>query len=212
MASHDLKEPLRTITSFTDLLKAQYHEELDAKANKFLNFIGQSTKRMSGLITGLLDYSRIGKSNEQELINCNILLTEVVTDMTGSIIKYDAQINVNPLPEVKGYKTELRLLFQNLISNSIKFRKPLVAPNVIVSGSIVDGNYRFEIKDNGIGIPEKNQSAVFAIFQRLHGKDKFEGSGIGLAHCKKIVDLHNGNIWLESEENVGTTFIFTIPI
>tara|TARA_R110001592_G_scaffold237306_6_gene496217 strand:+ start:26252 stop:27751 length:1500 start_codon:yes stop_codon:yes gene_type:complete len=211
IASHDLQEPLRTISSFTDLLRDQYHHELDVKAIKYLNFMTQSSKRMSSLISGLLDYSRIGKSAEIETVNCNDLLAEVVSDMTASIIKYDAEVEILKLPSIRGYKTEIRLLFQNLISNAIKFRKQHVAPNVVVSGREDGDNYRFEIKDNGIGIPKKNLESVFAIFQRLHGKTKFEGTGIGLAHCKKIIELHGGEIWVESTEDVGTTFIFTLP-
>jgi signal transduction histidine kinase len=211
IASHDLQEPLRTISSFTELLKVQYQNELDAEANKFLNFMSQSTGRMSDLISGLLDYSRIGKSPEIELVNCNELLAEVISDMTASIIKYDAHVEVEDLPMINGYKTELRLLFQNLISNGVKFRKPKVAPNVSISASKVDSYYQFIVKDNGIGIPKQSREAVFAIFQRLHGKDKFEGTGIGLAHCKKIIDLHGGNIWLESKQDIGTSFMFTLP-
>jgi signal transduction histidine kinase len=211
IASHDLQEPLRTISSFTDLLRVQYHDELDVKAIKYLDFMTQSSKRMSSLISGLLDYSRIGKSAEIESINCNDLLAEVVSDMTASIIKYDAEVEVQKLPNIEGYKTEIRLLFQNLISNAIKFRKQHVAPNVIISGKEDVDNFRFEVKDNGIGIPKKNLISVFAIFQRLHGKTKFEGTGIGLAHCKKIIELHGGEIWVESREDVGTSFIFTLP-
>lgn len=211
IASHDLQEPLRTISSFTDLLKIQYQHELDAKANKFLSFMTQSTKRMSDLISGLLDYSRIGKTKEKESVNCQDLVSEVLGDMTASLIKYDAQVDYKDLPTVVGYKTDLRLLFQNIISNAIKFRKPKVAPNVTISGRLVGDAYEFEIKDNGIGIPKSHQEKVFAIFQRLHAKDKFEGTGIGLAHCKKIIDFHDGKIWVKSILDVGTSFYFTLP-
>jgi light-regulated signal transduction histidine kinase (bacteriophytochrome) len=211
IASHDLQEPLRTTTSFVDLLQHQYKGQLDAKADKYLSFIVQSSDRMKVLINDLLDYSRIGNKKELELIDCNILVEEVLHDLSKTISDANARVSVQSLPVVNGYRTELHQLILNLTVNAIKFRKPDVTPEIRVSATRGDGEIIFSFSDNGIGIPEEHKDRIFVIFQRLHTRSEYEGSGIGLAHCKKIVDLHGGRIWVESIYGEGATFYFTLP-
>lgn len=212
IASHDLQEPLRTATSFVKLLQQQYHGVLDEKADKYLNFITDASARMRTLIKDLLDYSKIGNSKSFVLVDCNTVLQEVLADLGSAIFEANAMITVEKLPIVTGYPTEVKQLFQNLIINAIKFRKKDVAPQIHVSVISAVDYWQFSVKDNGIGIEEEHQEKVFIIFQRLHSKSDYEGSGIGLAHVKKIVNIHNGDIWIESEPGKGTTFHFTIPI
>ncbi|HVK48007.1 MAG TPA: ATP-binding protein [Pseudobacter sp.] len=210
VASHDLQEPLRTTTSFVDLLRKRYHGQLDKNADQYLDFITQSSDRMKVLIHNLLDYSRLGKEKELVQIDCNELLQDVLHDLDRSIRENDASVVSGKLPEVTGYKTELKQLFQNLVSNSMKFRKKDVAPEVIVQAVRENGHWVFSFKDNGIGINPVYSEKVFVLFKRLHKREDYEGTGIGLAYCKKIVELHGGKIWVESRPGEGCTFFFTI--
>ncbi len=211
VASHDLQEPLRTIKSFTQLLDQQYRGQLDEKADKYLFFISQAATRMSDLVKGLLDYGQIQRDAEKTAVDCNSILNAVIEDLAITIAETKTRIKVGKLPTVKGYETELRLLFQNLISNAIKFNKPGAIPEIAISAKQEDGYWKFACKDNGIGIASEHMNKIFLIFQRLHNKKDYEGSGIGLAHCQKIVSLHNGNIWVESQLDEGSTFFVTIP-
>jgi PAS domain S-box-containing protein len=210
IASHDLQEPLRTTSGFVSLLKEEYMGKLDATADEYLGFISQSSERMKRLIKDLLDYSRIGRKKELQEVNCNELLQEVTEDLHSMIKETGAVIQAEELPVLNGYRTELKLLFQNFISNSIKFRKKDLPPEIKITAHLHNDNWEFSIHDNGIGILEEHKDRVFVIFQRLHNRDEYEGSGIGLAHCKKIVELHGGRVWLTSRENEGTTFYWTI--
>lgn len=211
IASHDLQEPLRTVASFAGLLSKQYSGKiLDENADKYLQYMMQSAGRMKELITGLLYYSRIGKERVLETTDCNVLINEVLHDLTVAIQESGAKISVSPLPTLPVYATELKQLFQNVISNAIKFRKPNTQPEISISAHKVNNVWQFAFKDNGIGIDPVNFKKIFIIFQRLHDKTEYEGTGIGLAHCKKIVELHNGKIWVQSELNSGSTFFFTI--
>jgi PAS domain S-box-containing protein len=211
IASHDLQEPLRTISNFAGLLSKQYAGKvLDENADKYLHYMIQSASRMKDLITGLLYYSRIGKERVLEIADCNLLINEVLADLTIAINESGAQITVNKLPQLHIYASELKQLFQNLISNAIKFNKPGNIPQISISAQKVNGIWQFAFKDNGIGIEPVNFEKIFIIFQRLHNKSEYEGTGIGLAHCKKIVELHNGKIWINSAINTGSTFFFTI--
>jgi PAS domain S-box-containing protein len=211
IASHDLQEPLRTTSGFVGLLKDEYAGKLDETADEYLGFILQSTERMKRLIKDLLDYSRIGRKNELQPVNCNELLREVTEDMGMTMKETGTIIQGGDLPVLTGYRTELKLLFQNLVSNAIKFRKKDVQPLIQVTAWPIDNNgWQFAMHDNGIGIREEHKERVFVIFQRLHNRDDYDGSGIGLAHCKKIVELHGGKIWLTSKETEGTTFYWTI--
>lgn len=212
IASHDLQEPLRTVMNFVELLNVEYKDQLDDNGQIYLNFISQATGRMSSLIKGLLDYSRIGMTKELTLIDCNLLVKNILNDLKYSIEDSGAQIHIDHLPEIKGYETELRSLFQNLISNGIKFRKKSETPKIAISAQLKKDYWEFSVSDNGIGIDDKYLNKIFIIFQRLHSRADYDGTGIGLAHCKKIVELHKGKIWVSSKPDVGSTFYFTISI
>jgi PAS domain S-box-containing protein len=212
VASHDLQEPLRTTSSFAELLQQQYQGRLDERADKYLTFINQSSERMKVLIKDLLDYSRIGRKKEKEYVDCNLILQEVLDDLNAAIKETQAEINVAALPVFHGYPTEIKQLFQNLIINAIKFRKKNTPPQIKISAIKINGQWEFACNDNGIGIEEEHRERIFIIFQRLHTRNDYEGSGIGLAHCKKIVELHGGKIWIESMPGEGSTFNFTIPV
>lgn len=212
VASHDLQEPLRTVTSFVELLNIDYKDKLEENGEKYLRFISQASTRMSALIKSLLDYSRIGKYRQRSSVDCNIILKEVCDDLGASIKEMKASIHIDEMPVLKGFETELRMLFQNMITNAIKFRKKETSPSIRISAKKETGWWIFSIQDNGIGIEEAHKEKIFVIFQRLHARDEYEGTGIGLAHCRKIVELHGGKIWVTSKLNEGSTFYFTIPI
>lgn len=210
VASHDLQEPLRTISGFADLLKKEYSDRLDGNGHLYLNYLSQAADRMKILIKDLLDYSRIGRQKEAMPVDCNQLLDEVLADLGKSIRESGAKITSGRLPVLRAYPTELKLLFQNLIANSIKFRHPERIPEISVSATQSNGKWQFAVSDNGIGIEKQFLERIFIIFQRLHNRTQYEGSGIGLAHCKKIVEFHEGNIWAEAEPGNGSRFFFTI--
>ncbi|MFT6210334.1 MAG: PAS domain S-box-containing protein, partial [Bacteroidia bacterium] len=212
VASHDLQEPVRTISSFVNLFRENYADKLDDEAKQYLDFMDGASQRSQQLIVDLLDYSKLDENRETEQVNLNQVLESVLVDLTGRIKESGALVTVDKLPTIEGQMTNLRLLFQNLISNAIKFHKKDILPKVYISFTTVDNEYVFSISDNGIGIEEKYMDRIFVIFKRLHGKSDYEGTGIGLAHCKKIVELHNGRISVESELEKGSTFLIAIPI
>jgi len=210
VASHDLQEPLRTISSFVELLKQQYESKIDEHADKYITFIVQASDRMKILINDLLDYSRIGREKVLILVDSNIILEQVLADLDKSIKEVNASIESEKLPMIECYPTELKLLFQNLISNAIKFRRKDIFLVIKISAQKEAKSWRFAVRDNGIGIENEFNERIFTIFQRLHTRTEYEGSGIGLAHCKKIAELHGGKIWVESIPEVGSDFYFTI--
>jgi PAS domain S-box-containing protein len=210
VASHDLQEPLRTVSGFVELLKRHYKDAADESVNKYINYITDASDRMRRLVQDLLDYSRLGKLRILEQIDCNLVVQNVLSDLTMAIQESHAVVEVDPLPVIEGYLTEIKQLFQNLLSNSLKFRKPGEPPVIKVSVTAHEDHWLFSVTDNGIGIDEKYWTRIFIIFQRLHTKTEYEGTGIGLAHCKKIAELHNGKIWLDSTPGKGSTFYFTI--
>ena len=210
IASHDLQEPLRTTTSFINLLQRQYEGKFDEKADKYFNFITDASVRMKTLIKDLLEYSRIGAKKEFVTVDCNTVVREVLADLGNAINQANAHITAEQLPVITGYPTEMKQLFQNLVINAIKFRKKEVAPRIEITVQNTRDHWQFAVKDNGIGIEEQYKEKIFLIFQRLHTKTQYEGSGIGLAHTKKIVEIHGGKIWIESKLEEGTTFYFTI--
>lgn len=212
VASHDLQEPLRTTLGFVGLLEEGYKEHLDDKARSYLEYISGSAERMSSLVKGLLDYSRIGRNQTITTINTQDLVCQVLDDLTAQINESKAKITVSKLPEVQGSRTELYMLFQNLISNAIKFSRKDQIPEVTISARKSRGFWHYSIKDNGIGIAEEHIDKIFLIFQRLNSRSEYEGSGIGLAHCRKIADYHGGTLTVKSELNKGSNFIFTIPM
>ncbi|MCI2227631.1 ATP-binding protein [Polaribacter sp. MSW13] len=210
IASHDLQEPLRTVTSFSDILSTEYQDKLDEQAKISFKFIKQATSRMSSLIKALLDYSRLGYEQKLTTINCNTLIDNITKDLNTTISQTNTKIEAKKLPELKGYETAIRLLFQNLITNAIKFRQKDRSPIIKISAKQKGNIWEFCVEDNGIGIAKEFQKKIFAIFQRLHLKDEYEGTGIGLAHCQKIANLHGGEIWVESSPMKGSKFYFTI--
>jgi light-regulated signal transduction histidine kinase (bacteriophytochrome) len=210
VASHDLQEPLRTISGFVDLLQKDYRGKLSGNGDIYLNYLSQASDRMKTLIKDLLDYSRIGREKAAMPVDCDELLEEVLADLGKSIRESEARIGFSGLPVLYAYPTELKLLFQNLIANAIKFRHPDRPPEITVSAGQEGQAWKFVVADNGIGIEKQNLDRIFIIFQRLHNRTQYEGSGIGLAHCKKIVELHGGTIRAESEPGKGSRFIFTI--
>ncbi|MEP7106855.1 MAG: two-component regulator propeller domain-containing protein [Ferruginibacter sp.] len=211
VASHDLQEPLRTTSGFVALIQQQYHGKLDKKADKYLDFISEASGRMKELITGLLDFSRIGKKVELIRVDCNTILKNVLADILVAIEEAKAEIQYAELPVIDGYPAEIKMLFQNLVINAIKFRRKDTDPQIKISAQKIDGYWKFSISDNGIGIEKQYCERIFEIFQRLHTRTEFEGSGIGLSHCKKIVELHRGKIWVTSVPGEGSVFYFTIP-
>lgn len=212
MASHDLQEPLRTLTNFSRILKEEYADKLGEDGKKYIEFIFNSAIRMKDLVKGLLDYSLLEKSNLLVKVDCNKVVNEVLSDLNVAINGNNATVTVHELPQILAYATELRLLFQNLINNAIKFRKKDVSPEIIISAARIDKDWQFSIRDNGIGIKEQDKVKIFILFTRIHDQDEYEGTGIGLAHCKKIIDMHKGRIWVESNKESGSTFLFTLPV
>lgn len=210
LASHDLKSPLLTISSYSSLLLDKHQNMLDAKANTFLVIINKAAERMQTQIKDLLDYSLIGQNKKDVSINCIQLMKEVRDNLSYSIKESNCTFDIAALPIIQGYKTELSLLFQNIISNAIKYGSESIAPHIIIRCQKENKFWKFEIQDNGIGIEEQYLSRIFLLFERLHFQDEYEGTGIGLAHCKKIVELHGGEIWATSKPLKGTSFHFTL--
>jgi PAS domain S-box-containing protein len=211
VASHDLQEPLRTVISFVELLQKEHSGRFTEKEMQYMNYIIESAHRMKWLIKDLLEYSRIGRNKELEQVDCNVIVCEVIADLDAAIKASNATINAGKLPVLTDYETDVKLLFQNLVNNAVKFRKPGTKPVVDINAEQLNGVWKFSVKDNGIGISPKYYDRIFIIFQRLHNRKEYEGTGIGLAHCKKIVEMRGGAIWVESEEGKGSTFFFTYP-
>lgn len=210
IASHDLQEPLNTITDYVRLFAEEYHDKIDEDANQYIEFIIQASTRMGNLVREVLGYSRIGRNLEMERIDCNDIIEEVEKDLRKRVNDTQAEIAKPKLPMVYGYRIELHSLFLNILSNAIKFRKEDTIPKIELKVTEQEGYWAFSVSDNGIGIAQKNQTKVFKIFQRLNNFDSYEGTGIGLAKCKKIVELHGGTIGVTSELGEGSTFHFTL--
>ncbi|MEQ8581608.1 ATP-binding protein [Marinoscillum sp.] len=210
IVSHDLKVPVRTISNYISIIKEDHGSELNGALLRYINSIEKASVRMEALIYGLLDYSLLGKSPTLEPTNLNQTLIEVQEDLNSLIQSHNAKISVDELPNLHIYPLEMRQLFQNLITNAIKFRKDDIAPVISVKAQLKEGFWQFLVKDNGIGIEEKQFENIFRIFQRGTSDSKFEGQGIGLANCKKIAEMHGGKLWVESESGIGSTFYFTI--
>jgi len=211
IASHELKEPLRTIENFIQIINEDSLEKLDEKTVKYLRTIDNSTKRMTIIINSLLHFSRLGINKKLSNVDCKEIIDSVVSDLAAIIKSSNATIEVSEMPKLNVYEIEFRQIFQNLISNAIKFHKKGSPPKIQIRSEKINENYRFSVSDNGIGIDPTHFDRVFDIFQRLHNTEEvFEGKGIGLAYCKKIVQMHEGEIWVESELGKGSTFYFTI--
>jgi len=211
VASHDLQEPLRMVTSFLQLLKRRYESQLDDDADEFINFAVDGAIRMQRLITDMLAYSRVtSKAQPLVPIHSEQALGEALENLQFSIEESGAAISHGALPQILGDASQISQLFQNLVSNAIKFRSDR-PPSIEIAAEQSGDYWKFRVEDNGIGINKKYMERIFVIFQRLHTADEYTGTGIGLALCKKIVERHGGRIWLESAENEGSTFFFTLP-
>nr|AWJ66301.1 diguanylate cyclase/phosphodiesterase with PAS/PAC sensors [uncultured bacterium] len=215
VASHDLQEPLRMVSSFVQLLEKRYGQQLDETANSYINFAVDGAKRMQTLINNLLEYSRVdSKGNDLILVSSHEALEKALVNLALRIKESKAEISFEQLPQVRGDIVQLSQVFQNLITNAIKFHHnetPQVHIGVRRGSGVEKGYWRFSVKDNGIGMPEENLERIFTIFQRLHTRDKYEGTGIGLTICRRIIERHQGKIWAESRLGHGTTFHFTLP-
>jgi PAS domain S-box-containing protein len=212
VASHDLQEPIRVVSSYVQLLDRKYHGKLDEKADSYIHYAVEGAERMHNLIVGLLEYSRISRQGDEfRPVDLNSVFSAAVSNLSASIRENNASITKDDLPAVSGDKAQLERLFQNLIGNSVKFRRKDVPPVVHVSAKREDADWVFSVRDNGIGIEPQYFDRVFQIFQRLHSRGEYPGTGIGLSICKQIVDRHHGRIWIESTPGQGSTFLFTIP-
>ncbi len=211
--SHDLREPVRTINSFSQLLQQKYREKLDEDARAYLHFIASSAANMNTLIEDLLEYSRFNtNAQELQLIDLNHLLSAVTTSLSGLIAEKKAEIEAeHRLPIIRANWTKASQLFQNLLSNAIKFSKEGEPPSVKIGAEDKEHFWQFYIRDEGIGIKEEYHSQIFLLFRRLHSKKYYAGSGIGLSLCKRVVEQHGGKIWVESRPGEGATFYFTLP-
>jgi PAS domain S-box-containing protein len=211
VASHDLQEPLRMMASYSELLERRYNDKLDTDANEFIGYIVDGAKRMQRLINDLLAYSRVGRTDMPiGEIDCNSILGRVINSMMPAIEESKAGITHDDLPTLVGSDSNFIQLFQNLIGNAIKFHGPELL-RVHVSTVKEGGEWVFSVRDNGIGIEPQYTDRIFLLFQRLHGRGQYPGTGIGLSICKKIVETQGGRIWVESEYGKGSTFYFTIP-
>jgi len=212
VASHDLQEPLRKIASFCQALQTRYRGQLDERADQYIDFAVDGAKRMQNLINDLLAFSRVGRSGRaQEPVNLNEALADAQASLAGSLESSRATISADALPTVTGDRGQLASLFQNLIANAVKFRGEQ-HPVVRIAALQRETEWEFACADNGIGIEAEYAERIFLIFQRLHSRDAYEGSGIGLALCRKIVEYHGGRIWLDTSYTGGTCFRFTLPI
>jgi PAS domain S-box-containing protein len=214
VASHDLQEPLRMVSSYTQLLSRRYKGKLDANADEFIGYAVDGANRMQKLIGDLLMLSRVGtQAKPSEPVDTGAVLHRVLADLQPAIESAGAEVHCpDEMPVVLADGTQIGQLFQNILGNGLKFHGE--APpriEVTVAPAIGEGSWRFGFKDNGIGIEKQYFERIFVIFQRLHGKDRYAGTGIGLAICKKIVERHGGKLWVESQPGEGTTFLFTLP-
>jgi signal transduction histidine kinase len=211
VASHDLQEPLRMVSSYTQLLAKRYEGQLDDKARKFIGYAVDGALRMQRLINDLLTYSRIGTEGKpRAAVDAHAIVGEALRNLAAAIEESGAVVSTENLPIVRADASQLAMVFQNLIGNAIKFRGP-EEPRVHVGVADRAGEWVFSVRDNGIGIDPQYADRLFVIFQRLHTRQQYPGTGIGLAVCKRIVERHGGRVWFESEPGSGSTFFFSIP-
>ncbi|MDO8184174.1 ATP-binding protein [Conexibacter sp. JD483] len=213
VASHDLQEPLRKVASFCQLLEKRYKGQLDERGDQYIEFAVDGAKRMQQLINDLLSFSRVGRvTTELEVVELDDVLRHALTSLAAAIEESGAEVVVpESLPPVRGEASLLAGVFQNLVGNALKFRSRDVPPRIEVAIARVGDEWQFAVTDNGIGIEPDYAERIFMIFQRLHPKDVYAGTGIGLAMCRKIIEYHGGRIWLDTDAGAGTTFRFTLP-
>lgn len=212
IASHDLQEPLNTVTSFVGVLEEDFGHEFSGESTEMLAFIKASATRMKNLVSGLLDYSKVAGNKEFQSVALEPLVAEVLSDLTARIKQTHADVKVvSSLPTIHASPIAMKMLFQNLVSNAIKFHKNDIPPIVTISAEKEgEQQWHFTVEDNGIGIDAKDMEKAFVIFKRLNEAHAYDGTGIGLAHCKKIVESHGGRIWVESALGQGSQFHFTL--
>jgi signal transduction histidine kinase len=213
VASHDLQEPLRMVSSYLQLLERRYKPQLDGDAIEFISFAVDGANRMKQLINDLLQYSRIGRKGAQPMpVDCQTVVSDALGNLSALIKETRAVMECGSLPTVVADPVQLRQLLQNLIGNAVKFRRPGVEPHVQISATRQEREWVFSVRDNGIGIDSQYNTRIFEVFQRLHTREEYAGTGIGLSICKRIVERHGGRIWVESLLGQGSTFFFTLPI
>ncbi len=210
LTTHDLQEPFHTLSSYTQLLHDEYADKLDSTASHYLIFIHDAASRMREQLKGLLEYSFLGKNSPFVIVDCHKLVKEVLDEMGPVIVESGASVQVGLLPVIQGYERELKVLFHNLLDNALKFKKKDAVAEISIASSNLQRGWSFSICDNGIGIEAKDKEKVFAMFKRMQNRGEYPGTGIGLAQCQKIVWLHGGKIWVESEVGKGSCFRFTI--
>jgi light-regulated signal transduction histidine kinase (bacteriophytochrome) len=212
VASHDLQEPLRMVNNFLTQLEKKYADQLDDKAKQYIYFAVDGAKRMRTIILDILEFSRIGKYDEpMKLVDLNQVVDEVCKVLNNTITEKNAEIEYDNLPFLNTYQIPVQQVFMNLIGNSLKYCKLDVNPRIKITCTESDEFWKLAVSDNGIGIEEEYFDKVFEIFQRLHSKGEYSGTGVGLAIVKKTIENLGGEIWLESKIDVGTTFYFTLP-
>jgi light-regulated signal transduction histidine kinase (bacteriophytochrome) len=213
IASHDLQEPLRSVSMSVQLLKRQYQSELDEKAQEYIDFASDGVKRMSQLLKDLLEYSKVG-SEELKLtpVDLNEIFESTATNLKAAVQSSGAEIEIQDLPHINGNAAQLSRLFQNLLSNGLKYCESGTTPKLQIHAEQHDAVWRIFVKDNGIGIPENSCTQVFGVFKRLHTRKEYPGTGIGLAIAKKIVEVHGGRLWVEESSDAGTTFCTEFPV
>jgi light-regulated signal transduction histidine kinase (bacteriophytochrome) len=203
------------VSNYVGLIKRRYENQLDADATEFISYAVDGAKRMHGLIQDLLDFSRVGTQGKAFVpTNFGKILTDVLLTLSLRIEETEAKITFDQLPTLSVDQGQIASLFQNLIGNALKYRAPDKPPKIHIEAKLANNaqNWIFTLSDNGIGIDPEYHERIFLIFQRLHDRSQYEGTGIGLAICKKIVERHGGSIWLESTPDVGSTFFFTLPV
>jgi signal transduction histidine kinase len=212
VASHDLQEPLRMVTAYTQLLAERYRGKLDDNADKFIGYASEGALRMQVLIQDLLAFSRVGrKESAGESVDCELIMKDVLQTLASSIQESGAVVTYANLPAVWADRTQMAQVFQNLIGNAIKFRGK--EPSLIsVQAEKSDQQWLFTVRDNGIGIAPEDAENIFVVFQRLHARTEYPGNGIGLAICKKIIERYGGRIWVESQAGSGSVFKFSLPL
>jgi light-regulated signal transduction histidine kinase (bacteriophytochrome) len=214
VASHDLQEPLRMVASYTQLLARRYGDKLDDDAREFIGFAVDGVTRMQALINDLLAFSRVGRANpDLEAVDCGTCLDRALENLSVAIEESGATVErTGELPTVDGDRSLLTAVFQNLVGNAVKFRRPEVAPVITVSSRLVGDEWEITVADNGIGIEPEYAERVFVIFQRLHAKEAYDGTGIGLALVRKIVEHHGGRVRVEADRAEGTAVTITLPV